>query len=92
MKQTTSGVPGRNEAGKPGQDGIRLWRKSVEKQLARVKERLKTLTGLTASAAVRSLLEEEAGEIVFCSGAQAKKARLSGTGKKNRPSGAVGVL
>lgn len=41
-----------------------VWRRSVEKQLARVKEKLKALTGLTTSAAVRSLLEET-GKIVF---------------------------
>ena len=34
-----------------------LWRKGVEKQLARVKEKLKTLTDLTTSTAVRWLLE-----------------------------------
>ena len=43
-----------------------VWRKNVEKQLARVKEKLKAMTGLTTSAAVRSLLEE-AGKIVFVS-------------------------
>lgn len=52
-----------------------VWRKSVEKQLARVKEKLKTLTGLTTSAAVRSLLEEEAGEIVFVRGTGRRKSR-----------------
>ena len=41
-----------------------VWRKNVEKQLTRVKEELKALTGLTTSAAVRSLLEET-GKIVF---------------------------
>ena len=41
-----------------------VWRRSVENQLARVREKLKALTGLTTSAAVRSLLEET-GKIVF---------------------------
>ena len=36
-----------------------VWRKSVEKQLARVKEKLKALTGLTTPAAVRALQQEE---------------------------------
>ena len=52
-----------------------VWRKSVEKQLARVKEKLKTLTGLTTSAAVRTLLEEEAGKIVFVSGKGSRKSQ-----------------
>ncbi len=33
-----------------------VWRKSMEKQLTWVKEKLKARTGLTTSAAVRSLL------------------------------------
>ena len=45
-----------------------VWRKSVEKQLARIKERLKILTGLTTSAEVRSLQEEEAGGDRVCQG------------------------
>ena len=44
-----------------------VWRKSIEKQLTRVKEKMKALTGLTTSAAVRSLLEE-AREIIYISG------------------------
>lgn len=52
-----------------------VWRKSVEKQLARIKERLKTLTGLTTSAEVRSLQEEEAGEIVFVRGTGKRKSQ-----------------
>lgn len=43
------------------------WRKSVEKQLARVKDQQKRQTGLTSSVAVRAMLEE-AGEIAFVSG------------------------
>ena len=52
-----------------------VWRKSVEKQLARIKERLKTLTGLTTSAEVRSLQEEEAGEIAFVRGTGKRKSQ-----------------
>ena len=37
-----------------------VWRKNVEKQLARVKEKLKSMTGLSTCAAVRSMLEEGA--------------------------------
>ena len=47
----------------------------MKKQLARVKERLKILTGLTTSAAMRSLLEEEAGKIVFVSGKGKRKSQ-----------------
>ena len=52
-----------------------VWRKSVEKQLARIKERLKILTCLTTSAEVRSLQEEEAGEIVFVRGTGKRKSQ-----------------
>ena len=52
-----------------------VWRKRVEKQLALVKEKLRALTGLTTSAAVRSLLEEEAGEIVFVRGTGKRKSQ-----------------
>lgn len=52
-----------------------VWRKSVEKQLARIKERLKILTGLTTSAEVHSLQEEEAGEIVFVRGTGKRKSQ-----------------
>lgn len=38
-------------------------RKSTEKQLARVKDKVKSVTGLTTLAAVRSMLGKEAGEI-----------------------------
>ena len=52
-----------------------VWRKSVEKQLARVKEKLKALTGLTTSAAVRALLQEEAKGIEFVSGKGSRKSQ-----------------
>ena len=52
-----------------------VWRKSVEKQLARVKEQLKILTGLTTSAAVRSLLKAEAEGIEFVSGKGKRKSQ-----------------
>ena len=52
-----------------------VWRKTVEKQLARVKEKLKRLTGSTTSAAVQSLLEEEAREIVFVHGKGKRKSQ-----------------
>ena len=45
-----------------------VWRKNVEKHLARVKEHLKSMTGLSSRAAIRSRLEEEAKKIVFVSG------------------------
>ena len=51
-----------------------VWRKRVEKELARIKEKLKILTGLTTSAAVHSQLEEEAGMIVFVSGRGKRKS------------------
>lgn len=50
-----------------------IWWKCVEKQLARVKEKLKNLTGLTTSAAVCSLLKEEAKGIEFVSGKGKRK-------------------
>lgn len=52
-----------------------VWRKNVEKQLARVKEKMKSLTGLTTSAAVHSLLEEEAKGIKFVSGKGSRKSQ-----------------
>ena len=52
-----------------------VWRKTVEKHLAQVKEKLKTLVGLSTCAAVRSKLEEEAGEIVFVSGKGKRKSQ-----------------
>ena len=52
-----------------------VWRKSVEKQLTKVKERLKLLTRLTTSAAVRSLLEEAAKGIEFVSGKGKRKSQ-----------------
>lgn len=52
-----------------------VWRKSVEKQQARVEKKLNSLTGLTTSTAVRSLLEEEAREIVFVSGKGSRKSQ-----------------
>ena len=54
---------------------IFVWRKSVEKQFACVKEKLKVLIGLTTSAAVRSLLEEETGKILFVSGKGRRKSQ-----------------
>ena len=52
-----------------------VWRKTVEKHLAQVKEKLKGLVGLSTCAAVRSKLEEEAGEIVFVSGKGRRKSQ-----------------
>ena len=52
-----------------------VWRKTVEKHLAQFKEKLKTLVGLSTCAAVRSKLEEEAGEIVFVSGKGKRKSQ-----------------
>ena len=52
-----------------------VWRKNVEKQLARVKEKLKSMTGLSTCAAVRSMLEEEAGKIAFVSGTGRRKGQ-----------------
>ena len=52
-----------------------VWRKSIEKQLSRVKEKLKSLTGLTTSTAVRSQLEEEAKGIEFVSGKGKRKSQ-----------------
>ena len=52
-----------------------VWRKSVEKQLTKVKERLKLLTRLTTSAAVRSLLEEATKGIEFVSGKGKRKSQ-----------------
>ena len=53
-----------------------VWRKTVEKHLAQVKEKLKTLVGLSTCAAVRSKLEEEAGKIVFVSGKGKRKSQV----------------
>ena len=52
-----------------------VWRKNVEKQLARVKEKLKSMTGLSTCAAVRSMLEEEASKIAFVSGTGRRKGQ-----------------
>ena len=52
-----------------------VWRENVEKQLVRVKEKLKSMTGLSTYAAVHSMLEEEAGKIVFVSGKGKRKSR-----------------
>ena len=52
-----------------------VWRKNVEKQLARVKEKLKSMTGLSTCAAVRSMLEEEASKIAFVSGKGRRKGQ-----------------
>ena len=45
-----------------------VWRKAVEKHLGQVKDKLKSMTGSSNFAAVRFMLEEEAGKIVFVSG------------------------
>ena len=50
-----------------------VWRKNVEKQLARVKEKLKSMTGLSTCAAIRSRLEKEAKKMVFVSGKGKRK-------------------
>ena len=52
-----------------------VWRKTVEKHLAQVKEKLKRLVGLSTCAAVRSKLKEGAGEIVFVSGKGKRKSQ-----------------
>lgn len=52
-----------------------VWRKIVEKQLARVKEKTRALTGLSTSAAVRSLLEETV-EIEFVCGKGKRKSQV----------------
>ena len=51
-----------------------VWRKSVEKHLARVKTKLESLTGLKSSAAVRSKLEDETKTISFVSGKGKRKS------------------
>lgn len=55
------------------------------KQLARIKERLKILTGLTTSAEVHSLQEEEAGEIVFVRGTGKRKSQAHRDWEERRP-------
>ena len=62
-----------------------VWRKTIEKRLGQVKDKLKSMTGSSNLAAVRFMLEEEAGKIAFVSG---KGGR--GT-KKCFPSWARGV-
>ena len=52
-----------------------VWRKSVEKHLAKVKDKLKSLSGLTTSTAVRSLLEEEARGMEFVRGKGSRKSQ-----------------
>ena len=52
-----------------------VWRKSVEKHLAKVKEKLKSTTGLTTFAAIRSMLEEEAKGIEFVGGKGKRKSQ-----------------
>lgn len=52
-----------------------VWRKNVEKQLSRVKDKLKALTGLTTSAAIRSMLEKYRQEIAFICGKGKRKSQ-----------------
>ena len=80
-----SSVHRRSEAGKPCRAVHLVWRKSVEKQLVRVKKKMKALTGLTTSAAVRSMLEGESRGIAFVRGkGKHNKARPSATGKRSK--------
>ena len=82
-----SGVPGRHKLeSRAGRYTLCVAGKAWEKQLARIKERLKTLTGLTTSAEVRSLQEEEAGEIVFVRGTGKRKSQAQRDwGGRSRP-------
>lgn len=57
-----------------------VWRKTAEKHLGQVKEKLKGLTELTTYAAVRSRLEAEAKEITFVRG----KVRHQGQAQRER--------
>ena len=59
-----------------------VWRKTVEKQLAQVKDKLKSMTGMTTSTAVRSMLEGEAKKSQFVSARAGRKAGYSGTGRR----------
>lgn len=52
-----------------------VWRKNVEKHLGKVKDKLKSMTGLTTIAAVRSMLEEEAKGIEFVGGKGKRKSQ-----------------
>ncbi|MBM6978049.1 transposase, partial [Intestinimonas butyriciproducens] len=52
-----------------------VWRKTVEKHLGQVKAKLKSMTGLSTCAAVRSMLEEEASKIAFVSGTGRRKGQ-----------------
>lgn len=61
-----------------------VWRKNVEKQLARVKEKLKSMTGLSTCAAVRSMLEEEPVRLRLSAERVGIKDRLSGNGRRKR--------
>ena len=51
-----------------------VWRKSVEKHLAKVKEQVRKATGLTSPAALQSHLESLAKEICFVHGKGSGKA------------------
>ena len=61
-----------------------VWRKSVEKHLARVKENMRSLTGAATSAAVRSLLKEEARGIEFVGGKGKRKSQAQRDWEKKR--------
>ena len=50
-----------------------VWRKSVEKHLGQVKDKLKSMTGSSNFAAIRFMLEEESGKIAFVSGKGRRK-------------------
>ena len=52
-----------------------VWRKTVEKQLAQVKEKLRSMTGLSDSEAVRRKLEKEAETIQFVEGKGKRKSQ-----------------
>ena len=52
-----------------------VWRKTVEKRLGQVKDKLKSMTGSSNLAAVRFMLEEEAGKIAFVSGKGRRKGQ-----------------
>lgn len=51
-----------------------VWRKSVEKQLAKVKETVKNQTGMTDLAALRAYLEQEAENTSFVRGTGRRKS------------------
>ena len=52
-----------------------VWRKTVEKQLAQVKEKLRSMTGLSDSETVRRKLEKEAETIQFVEGKGKRKSQ-----------------